>query len=69
MRLLTARHKDNTPLKKKLTSNSDSNVLIYLSGHGGNEFFECQDVDEISAQDLAHAIGEMLKIVIIHCYW
>ena len=44
MRLLTARHKDNTPLKKKLTSNSDSNILIYLSGHGGNEFFKCQDV-------------------------
>lgn len=59
MRLLTARYKDNTPLKKKLTSNSDSNILIYLSGHGGNEFFKFQDVDEISAQDLAHAIGEM----------
>ncbi len=40
-------------------SDANSNVLVYLSGHGGNEFLKFQDVQELLAQDLADAVSEM----------
>jgi phosphatidylinositol glycan class K len=36
-----------------------SNILVYMTGHGGNEFLKFQDAEEISAFDLADAFGQM----------
>lgn len=44
-----------------LQSNAQSNVLIYLTGHGGDTFFKFQDVEEIMATEIAHLIAQMHK--------
>jgi glycosylphosphatidylinositol transamidase (GPIT) subunit GPI8 len=36
-----------------------SNILIYMTGHGGNEFLKFQDAEEISSFDLADAFEQM----------
>ena len=59
MRLLTGRHKEGTPTSKMLQSGNDSNILIFLSGHGGDEFLKFRDAEEILAEDLAFAFKEM----------
>ena len=41
--LLTARQSDSTIGKKQLHSNSNSSILIYMAGHGGDEFFKFHD--------------------------
>jgi len=42
-----------------LNSDENSNVLLYLTGHGGDQFFKFQDVEEIMATDLALALKQM----------
>jgi len=42
-----------------LQSDQDSHLLVYLTGHGGDQFFKFQDVDEIMASDLAAAFSQM----------
>lgn len=54
-----------------LASDTSSNVIIYLSGHGGDEFFKFQDYEELDADDLAtiislmHHAGKYRQLVII----
>jgi phosphatidylinositol glycan class K len=43
----------------QLASNANTTILIYMAGHGGDEFFKFHDGEELSAQDLAHAFTEM----------
>ena len=45
--------------KKRLLSDHRSNVLVFLSGHGGDEFFKFQDKEELSASVLAGVISDM----------
>lgn len=60
IRLLTGRHaSDATPRSKRLLTDSSSNIVIYLSGHGGNNFLKFQDNEELNAQDLRDAIQQM----------
>ena len=59
MRVLTGRHAPEVPPSKRLLSDADSNVLLYLTGHGGDEFFKFQDAGEISSFDLADAFHSM----------
>lgn len=59
IRLLTDRWDESIPRSKRLLSNSGSNILIYMTGHGGDEFLKFQDAEEISAFDLADAFGQM----------
>ncbi|GMK59324.1 hypothetical protein CspeluHIS016_0703390 [Cutaneotrichosporon spelunceum] len=40
-------------------TDASSNVLIYLTGHGGNEFLKFQDNEELSAFDVADAVEQM----------
>lgn len=61
MRLLTGRVFNSTPRNKKLLSNRQSNVLIYLSGHGGDGFLKFQDSEELTNVDLADAIETMFQ--------
>ncbi|KAI1730219.1 peptidase c13 family domain-containing protein [Ditylenchus destructor] len=59
VRLLTGRVLPATPRNKKLLSDRQSNVLIYLSGHGGDGFLKFQDAEELTNVDLADAIETM----------
>ena len=37
---------------KKLLTNKDSNVFVYMTGHGGENFLKFQDFEEIVSEDL-----------------
>ncbi|KAF8468784.1 peptidase C13 family-domain-containing protein [Kalaharituber pfeilii] len=59
IRLLTDRVAPDTPRSKRLLTDDRSNIFIYMTGHGGNEFLKFQDAEEISAFDLADAFEQM----------
>ncbi|KAK9249520.1 peptidase C13 family-domain-containing protein [Lipomyces tetrasporus] len=48
-----------TPRSKRLLTDENSNIFIYLTGHGGNEFLKFQDAEEVSAFDIADAFAQM----------
>lgn len=58
-RLLTNRLPASIPKSKRLLSTNNSNILIYMSGHGGDEFFKFHDAEELSASVLADVFHEM----------
>ncbi|KAI4134346.1 MAG: hypothetical protein LQ341_006037 [Variospora aurantia] len=59
MRLLTDRLPPEVPASKRLGTDAGSNVLVYMTGHGGNEFLKFQDSEEIGSWDLADAFAQM----------
>ncbi|CEJ84242.1 Putative Gpi-anchor transamidase [[Torrubiella] hemipterigena] len=59
IRLLTDRVGAEMPRSKRLLTDDRSNILIYMTGHGGNEFLKFQDAEEIGAFDLADAFEQM----------
>jgi phosphatidylinositol glycan class K len=59
IRLLTDRWEDGVPASKRLGTDEGSNILIYMTGHGGSEFLKFQDSEEISSWDLADAFSQM----------
>mmetsp|Transcript_1849 Transcript_1849/g.4824 ORF Transcript_1849/g.4824 Transcript_1849/m.4824 type:complete len:365 (-) Transcript_1849:629-1723(-) len=59
IRVLTGRHVPAVPHSKRLMSDATSNVLVFLTGHGGDEFMKFQDDEELGAQDLANALAQM----------
>ena len=63
IRVLTGRQDPDTPPSQRLLTdeNGNSNVLVYMSGHGGDEFLKFQDSEEIGAQDLADAFAQMAE--------
>lgn len=40
-------------------TDDQSNILVYMTGHGGEEFLKFQDAEEISAYDLGDAFQQM----------
>lgn len=59
IRLLTDRLGEEVPRSKRLGTDAGSNVLVYMTGHGGNEFLKFQDSEEIGSWDLADAFEQM----------
>ncbi|KAF2655232.1 hypothetical protein K491DRAFT_599227 [Lophiostoma macrostomum CBS 122681] len=59
IRLMTDRVSPDMPRSKRLLTDDRSNILVYMTGHGGNEFLKFQDAEEISAFDLADAFEQM----------
>jgi GPI-anchor transamidase subunit K len=57
--LFTGRVDPSLPRSKRLLTDDRSNVFIYMTGHGGNEFLKFQDNEEISAFDVADAVEQM----------
>ena len=49
----------DTPRSRRLNTNSKSNILFYLTGHGGENFLKFQDDEEINAFELADAFEQM----------
>eukprot|EP01135_Chromosphaera_perkinsii_P010188 Nk52_evm54s2039 gene=Nk52_evmTU54s2039 len=59
LRLLTGRVHPEEPISKQLLTNENSNILIYMTGHGGEEFLKFQDAEEISSLELGDAFAQM----------
>ncbi|KAG2154134.1 peptidase C13 family-domain-containing protein [Suillus bovinus] len=59
IRLLTGRVDPSMPRSKRLLTDDHSNIFVYMTGHGGNEFLKFQDQEEISAFDIADAFEQM----------
>ncbi len=59
IRVLTGRHNSTVPRSKRLLTDDASNVLVYMTGHGGDEFLKFQDNEEISSYDIADAFEQM----------
>ena len=68
VRLLTGRLPADTPRSKRLLTDSGSNVLIYMTGHGGDGFLKFQDSEEITNIELADAFEQVLwYMYVVHC--
>ncbi|KAL0959540.1 hypothetical protein HGRIS_011254 [Hohenbuehelia grisea] len=61
IRVLTGRVPPSLPRSKRLLTDSNSNIFVYMTGHGGNEFLKFQDNEEISAFDIADAFEQMYQ--------
>ena len=48
----------DTPASRRLGSHSGSRVLVYLTGHGGDEFFKFRDLHELASQELAAGLAQ-----------
>lgn len=59
VRLLTDRWDPDHPRSKRLLTDENSNIFVYLTGHGGDQFLKFQDAEEIGAYDLANAFAQM----------
>ncbi|CAK9294411.1 unnamed protein product [Gordionus sp. m RMFG-2023] len=59
IRVLTGRHFPGTPNSKKLLSDEGSNILLYMTGHGGDGFLKFQDTEEITNVEIANAFEQM----------
>ncbi|KAJ7060858.1 peptidase C13 family-domain-containing protein [Mycena amicta] len=59
LRVLTGRMEPSVPRTKRLLTDAHSNIFVYMTGHGGNEFLKFQDNEEISAFDIADAFEQM----------
>ncbi|CAL8099209.1 unnamed protein product [Calicophoron daubneyi] len=59
VRLLTGRLPPSTPSSKRLNTDENSNILIFMTGHGGEGFLKFRDENELSSSELADAIEQM----------
>ncbi|KAJ2358259.1 glycosylphosphatidylinositol anchor biosynthesis [Coemansia erecta] len=59
IRLLTNRVHPNTPRNKRLLTDDKSNIFVYMTGHGGEDFLKFQDSEEINSYDIADAMQQM----------
>ncbi|XP_041370225.1 GPI-anchor transamidase-like [Gigantopelta aegis] len=59
IRVLTGRLPASTPRSKRLLTDERSNVLVYMTGHGGDGFLKFQDAEEVSNVELADAFEQM----------
>ncbi|KAK9705605.1 hypothetical protein RND81_07G069900, partial [Saponaria officinalis] len=59
LRVLTGRHKNVVPRSKRLLSDEGSHILLYMTGHGDDEFLKFQDSEEFQSHDLADAVKQM----------
>eukprot|EP00398_MALV-I-01_sp_L67-1_P000856 gene856-297_t len=59
LRLFTGRHAPLTPRSKRLMSDENSNVFVFMAGHSGPHFVKVQDWEEVTSPDLADALNQM----------
>ncbi|KAJ7963858.1 GPI-anchor transamidase [Quillaja saponaria] len=59
LRVLTGRHENSVPRSKRLLSDEGSHILLYMTGHGGDEFLKFQDNEELQSHDLADALKQI----------
>ena len=61
LRLFDGRIHSLTEISRRLDSTTKSNIFVYMTGHGGDEFFKFHDTKEMTARDLGNAIKEMYE--------
>eukprot|EP00117_Sycon_ciliatum_P031942 scpid48102/ scgid24886/ GPI-anchor transamidase; GPI8 homolog; Phosphatidylinositol-glycan biosynthesis class K protein len=61
IRVLTGRLPSSVPRSKRLLTDDRSNVLVYMTGHGGEGFLKFQDAEEITSEELGAAFEQMWK--------
>jgi len=61
LRVLSGRHPAGTPASKRLDTDESSNLFIFMTGHGGDEFLKFQDSEELTSTDLADAFEHMYE--------
>ncbi|KAK9705601.1 hypothetical protein RND81_07G069500 [Saponaria officinalis] len=59
LRVLPGRHENVVPRSKRLLSDEGRHILLYMTGHGGDEFLKFQDSEELQSNDLADAVKQM----------
>lgn len=59
VRTITGRQTEDVPRNRRLLTDEGSNVLFYLTGHGGDNFLKFQDHHEIQSADIGDAIHQM----------
>ena len=59
IRVLTDRLVEGSPNGKRLDTNENSNILIYMTGHGGEDFIKFQEQEELTSHELADALEQM----------
>ena len=59
IRVVTGRLPPSTPESKRLNTDQHSNILIYMTGHGGEGFLKFQDDNELSSVELADVVNQM----------
>jgi phosphatidylinositol glycan class K len=47
IRLMTGRVEPHVPRSKRLLTDDRSNILVFMTGHGGENFLKFQDAEEI----------------------
>lgn len=57
--VLTGKQHPSTPSNKRIFPTKDSNVLLYIAGHGGDQFMKFQDQRVMTADDLSMAVQNM----------
>lgn len=58
-RVLLGRFEKHVPRSKRMLSDENSNVLVYLSGHGGDQFLKFQDSQELLDIEVADTFSQM----------
>ncbi|KAK3715938.1 hypothetical protein QZH41_016505, partial [Actinostola sp. cb2023] len=56
---IAGRLPESVPRSKRLLSDERSNILIYMTGHGGDGFIKFQDAEEITSVEIADAFEQM----------
>ncbi|KAH0474013.1 MAG: uncharacterized protein KVP18_004986 [Porospora cf. gigantea A] len=56
LRVLSGKQFEFTPTNQRLSTDKHSNLLIYLTGHGGNDFLKFRDFEEVQSKDIIDAI-------------
>jgi len=57
--MLGRHHHRDEPLHRRLVTDSSTNLIVYLTGHGGDGFLKFQDQTEITTSDVAQILLEM----------
>ena len=57
--VLTGVHPPGTPASRRMSSGEESHVMVYLTGHGGENFLKFRDHTELTSRELADAIVQM----------
>jgi hypothetical protein len=59
LRVLTGRVPPGASASRRLLSDWRSDVVVYMTGHGGDGFFKFRDLEELGAAELAAALAQM----------
>ncbi|KAG5481006.1 hypothetical protein LSCM1_06681 [Leishmania martiniquensis] len=57
--VLQGRYDENTPPTRRLLSDENSNIVLYVAGHGAESYFKFQDTEYLSSLDVSETLMMM----------